>query len=228
MREGKVHLVSRRKNSLNERFPDLREIGKKVKANAALIDGEIVIAPHRNTHWSMSTLEAICAECVPLMNRESFFSEMVEPLTHCLSVRERKHIEEWFFYRGSIVTQLSTLLDNLDGERSLIRKVAKNARSIYDSSRLAHTWRQVFQEVESQIPVIALTNPSMCKIVEMLKNESVVSKSEILRRLRWAPKQRALSWTALRKQLKSIAADDSSRPDATFALGSSFNRYRVE
>ena len=42
IRDGKVHLVSRRKNSLNERFPELREIGKAVKAKAALVDGEIV------------------------------------------------------------------------------------------------------------------------------------------------------------------------------------------
>jgi bifunctional non-homologous end joining protein LigD len=42
VRDGKAHLVSRRKNSLNERFPELREIGKAIKANAALIDGEIV------------------------------------------------------------------------------------------------------------------------------------------------------------------------------------------
>ncbi len=42
VRDGKVHLVSRRKNSLNERFPELREIGKVIKAKAALIDGEVV------------------------------------------------------------------------------------------------------------------------------------------------------------------------------------------
>jgi bifunctional non-homologous end joining protein LigD len=37
-----VHLFSRRKNSLNERFPELREIAKVIKAKAALIDGEVV------------------------------------------------------------------------------------------------------------------------------------------------------------------------------------------
>jgi bifunctional non-homologous end joining protein LigD len=40
--DGKLHLVSRRKNSLDERFPELREIRKAIKADAALIDGEIV------------------------------------------------------------------------------------------------------------------------------------------------------------------------------------------
>src|ERR1051325_10821091 len=42
VREGKAHLVSRRKNSLDERFPELKEIGKTIKAKAALIDGEVV------------------------------------------------------------------------------------------------------------------------------------------------------------------------------------------
>jgi hypothetical protein len=185
----------------------------------SLWESDIVIAPHRNAHWSMSTLEAISAECIPLMNRESFFGEMIEPLMRSMSVREKEYIEErWFFYRGSIISQLSALLDNLEKERSLIKKVAKNARSIYESNRLAHIWRQVFREAESEIPIIGESNPSMCKIIEMLEREPMVTKREILRRLRWAPKQRALSWTAFRKQLKSIAVDDSSRPDATFAL----------
>lgn len=41
-RDGTVHLLSRKGNSLNERFPELREIGQGIKAQAALIDGEIV------------------------------------------------------------------------------------------------------------------------------------------------------------------------------------------
>jgi bifunctional non-homologous end joining protein LigD len=42
LRDGKAQLVSRHKNSLSERFPQLREIGKLVKANTAILDGEIV------------------------------------------------------------------------------------------------------------------------------------------------------------------------------------------
>jgi bifunctional non-homologous end joining protein LigD len=34
--------VSRKRNSLNERFPKLNAIGNFVKADAALIDGEVV------------------------------------------------------------------------------------------------------------------------------------------------------------------------------------------
>src|ERR1051326_8953737 len=42
VRDGKVHLLSRRRNSLNERFPELREMGDFINAGAALLDGEIV------------------------------------------------------------------------------------------------------------------------------------------------------------------------------------------
>jgi bifunctional non-homologous end joining protein LigD len=42
LRDGKAHLISRRRNSLNQRFPELRDIAELIKAETALIDGEIV------------------------------------------------------------------------------------------------------------------------------------------------------------------------------------------
>ena len=46
LRDGKAHLVSRRRNSLDERFPELRDIAVAIAAKAALIDGEIVALDH--------------------------------------------------------------------------------------------------------------------------------------------------------------------------------------
>jgi bifunctional non-homologous end joining protein LigD len=40
--DAKAHLVSRKRNSLDERFPELAQIGKAIKVKTALIDGEIV------------------------------------------------------------------------------------------------------------------------------------------------------------------------------------------
>jgi bifunctional non-homologous end joining protein LigD len=40
--DAKAHVVSRKRNSLDERFPELAEIGKAIKDHTALIDGEIV------------------------------------------------------------------------------------------------------------------------------------------------------------------------------------------
>jgi len=41
-RDGTAELVSRKRNSLTERFPELRDIGQIIKATTAVIDGEIV------------------------------------------------------------------------------------------------------------------------------------------------------------------------------------------
>ena len=58
-----------------------------------LWESDVVVAPHRAAHWSMSTVEAICAETVPLMNSESFFPEMMEPLLEVLSAAERATVQ---------------------------------------------------------------------------------------------------------------------------------------
>ena len=42
LRDGNAHLGSRKRNSLDERFPTLRDIGKLIKAETAVIDVEVV------------------------------------------------------------------------------------------------------------------------------------------------------------------------------------------
>jgi hypothetical protein len=61
-------------------------------------------------------------------------------------------------------------------------------------------------------------NPSMRRIIEFVREKRRVSKADILKHLGWAPKQRALSWTAFRKRLKLIAHEDASSPEAVFEL----------
>jgi bifunctional non-homologous end joining protein LigD len=41
-RDGEAQFISRRRNSLNERFPQLRQAGRVIKATTAVLDGEIV------------------------------------------------------------------------------------------------------------------------------------------------------------------------------------------
>jgi glycosyltransferase involved in cell wall biosynthesis len=184
-----------------------------------LWESDVVVAPHRACHWSISTLEAICAECVPLMNRESFFPEMMSPLLEGLAKAKREQIEDrWFYFRGCLVERLSDLLDNLPRERQLLKPLATQARHTYGWSSLAPSWRQLFREAEGRIPMMAEDNPSMRRIVELVQAKKRVSKAEILKHLRWAPKQRTLSWTAFRKRLKLIAREDPSSPEAVFEL----------
>lgn len=183
----------------------------------ALWDSDIVVAPHRATYWSISTMEAICAECVPLMNRECFFAEMLAAPLSRLSAAEKDHIEQrWFFFRGSIVDRLSDLIDNLGRERRIAKQLSQHARQIYDWDALAGAWLQIFREAEQAIPVMSQSIPSMGQIIKMIRSEGSISKAEILRRLRWTPKQRALSWTAFRKGLKMVATEDSLTPEAIF------------
>jgi bifunctional non-homologous end joining protein LigD len=42
LKNGKVRFISRNKHNLTQRFPDLQEIAKLIKAKTAIIDGEIV------------------------------------------------------------------------------------------------------------------------------------------------------------------------------------------
>jgi len=42
LQEGKVRFVSRRRKSLTEKFPELQRIAESIKADTAVLDGEIV------------------------------------------------------------------------------------------------------------------------------------------------------------------------------------------
>jgi hypothetical protein len=194
-----------------------------------LWQNDIVVAPHRACHWSISTLEAICAGCVPLMNRESFFPELMEPLLQGIGASERRHIEQrWFYCRTSLLDRLEDLLDDLRRDRVIAKGIAKLLRTAYGWQNLAVMWRQAFHDIEAQIPMMAKENPSMRRIMRLLRKKKRVSKAEILRHLRWAPKQRALSWTAFRKRLKQMAHEDASSPDAVFKVWSGRKRKRKD
>lgn len=185
----------------------------------ALWTSAVVMAPHRACHWSISTLEAICTGCVPLMNGESFFREMMAPVLEALSPADRDHVRtHWFYYRGNQIGRLEALLDNLDAERELALRVAAVARKNYDWAQISPAWHQLLCDAERQIPVMGPDNPSMRRIRELLRSRGRVSKAEVLRHLHWAPNQRALSWTAFRKSLKEFSCDDASSAEAVFEL----------
>ncbi len=178
---------------------------------------DIVLAPHRAAHWSMSALEAICAETVPLMNAESFFSEMMEPILGVLSPAKRRHIEQrWFYFRAKCVRRLSNLIDNIDDEREIAREVARRAREIYDWRSWTERWREMIYAAELKTPVMSERTPSMRRILEMLRTDGPLPK-EILRRLGWTPKQRTLAWTSFRKHLRAVAPDDPERAYVVFS-----------
>jgi hypothetical protein len=167
----------------------------------------------------MSTLEAICADTVPLMNSESFFPEMMRPLLAIISASKRRHIEKkWFFFRGNFVRRLAELINHIDDERELASEIGRRARKYYDWYAWSDRWLAMLYAAEGQTPAISERNPSMRRILQMLDSDGSVPKEELLRRLRWAPKQRALAWTSFRKSLKEIAPDDAARAEVIYAL----------
>jgi hypothetical protein len=66
--------------------------------------------------------------------------------------------------------------------------------------------------------MMSADNPSMRRILDLVRRNKRISKADILKHLRWAPKQRTLSWTAFRKRLKLIAHEVPSCPDSIFEL----------
>ncbi len=75
-------------------------------------------------------------------------------------------------------------------------------------------WLDVFRTAERGIPTMSDRNPSVLRVKDLLGLEGEISKEAILREFAWAPKQRALAWTSLRKSIQMFAPDDASAPEA--------------
>jgi|SRR5579862_424097 len=186
---------------------------------AALWKSDIVLAPHRAAHWSISTLEAICAQTVPLMNCETFFPEMMKPIIEGMSAGKRRHIESrWFYFRGNFSKRLSELIDKIDDERELAVEIGRRARLHYSWDAWSERWIELLHSVDRQVPRMSEQNPSMQKILKMIRDEGSLPKQELLRRMRWTPKTRALAWTSFRKLLREAAPDDPRQSEVVYRL----------
>ncbi|MEP6949687.1 MAG: hypothetical protein ABI863_10455 [Ginsengibacter sp.] len=190
---------------------------------------DIVVAPHKNAHWSISTLEAISAGCIPLMNKESFFIEMLEPALQKLPASVKKHImERWFYHRGNLTSKLLGIMDNIKEERQLSIEFSKTVLTIYNWKGNARNWEKLLLETDSKTYLMPELTPSMRKIFLMLLARKEVSKIEILRHLDWRPKQRTLSWTSFRKTLLRFTHEDANRPDSVYKLRKECKQYLLD
>jgi bifunctional non-homologous end joining protein LigD len=88
--DGIVRFISRRQNSLTEKFPTLQEISKSIKATVAVLDGEIVALDKNGTvrfeglrsktadyqhvyfAFDLLTLDGANLTNVPLVERHSY------------------------------------------------------------------------------------------------------------------------------------------------------------
>jgi glycosyltransferase involved in cell wall biosynthesis len=180
---------------------------------------DLVVSPHKATDWSISTLEAIYSGCVPLMNNDSFFPELIEPILNEVDDDLQKHIcENWFFTKKNLVGKLLYLLDNIQREKEIVSRLRDPIRSHYDWSIIAKKWIKLFYETDAKSHSIAKTNPSFNKILCMVEKRGSVSKEEILRELVWGPQSKTLSWSAFRKSLNTLLNEDSLSPEVTYSL----------
>ena len=181
---------------------------------AELWRSDIVLGTHKGSNqWSISTLEAICAECVPLLNREAFFGEMIEP---CVPPSERdRFADRNFYFRAEFPNRLLDLLDSLDEEKVRVRELARRARNIYDWRARAADWLSCFRSADAEAPVISARSAAYRKIVDFIA-EGPKSKADILRYMGWHPKSRHISWTKYRRALRTDAVERADGPTSVF------------
>ena len=71
VKDSEARFVSRKRNSLNERFPQLHHVNEAIKANTAVVDGEIVALDKdglprfdalrsRRTVWQLCSMLSTC------------------------------------------------------------------------------------------------------------------------------------------------------------------------
>lgn len=182
-----------------------------------LVKSDIVISPHKATHWSISTLEAMYSGCVPLMNHNSFFPELMSPIIENLESCQIDHIKRyWFFSNNEILKRICYLIDNIEYEKKLISQIKNNIKSTYDWPVIAKKWIQYFYDLEERTRTIPMTNPSLQRIINMINETGYKSKQEILKELAWGPQSSTLSWSAFRKRLNSLYIDDSNSSDVIY------------
>jgi hypothetical protein len=177
---------------------------------------DIVVGLHNGSNqWSLAAVEAIAAECVPLLNQASFFPEMIlaaTPKSEWQSVLE-KHL----YYRSTFTEKLEFLLDNLDEEKRHIKAMARRFRNFYNWDNRIGDWIRCFELVDAAAPEITGRSKAIGVIESLLKSNRRCSKQAILQHMNWHPKSRQISWTKYRKYLRRELFEDGQSPVVAFA-----------
>ena len=178
---------------------------------------DIVVSPHRSTHWSISTLEAIGCECVPLMTCESFFEELMRPVMQAIPDDHREYAQSrWFYYRHALAPKLERLLDDFSRDKEIVVKAAATARDHYDWLRQGQIWVSVFESVVGETKLISEENPSFKRLSNEIRKRGSITKKDALKFLGWYPKQRLLSWSSFRRRLLEDFVDNASQPESVY------------
>ena len=222
-RDFRVHVTNPSRNRLPKRVTEVSWLTIETldphHYGRLLTTSDIVIAPHRATDWSISTLEAICGGAIPLMNRESFFPEMLEPVLAEVPVEIARHVRDrWFYFRKQFRSRFESLLDNINEERAIARVIMTSARQVYAPEKLALAWLPLMREIAASTPALSSRNPSVVRIREVLEERGEISRDELLDLMRWRPQTRTVAWTSLRRALLDFCRDDVNQSRVRYHL----------
>jgi hypothetical protein len=187
-----------------------------------LWDADIVIGSHVGCNqWSVATLEAICANCVPLLSSEGFYEEMLKPIVTC---REWPKIrDEWFYFRGEFVSRLLALMDHIDTGRKRARVIGRRARAYYDWRAVARQWGALFESVAQTAPIVGRESEAFRALFQQIKRRGKCTKAELLSAMGWHPKSRHIPWTKYRRRLLTVADETPNVSEVIFSR----NRRRI-
>jgi hypothetical protein len=188
-----------------------------------LWSADIVIGSHVGCNqWSVATLEAICANCIPLLSSEGFYTEMLRPL-----VKSSEWIEicdRWFYFRNEFVNRLLALMDNIEEERKHARVIGRRARDYYDWRTLAKQWGELFESVAQTAPIVGRDSKAFGELHHEIKRCGECTKAELLRAMRWHPKSRYIPWTKYRRRLLTVADEMPNTSEVIFSCNGKSGR----
>ncbi len=176
---------------------------------------DIVVGCHNGaSQWSIAAVEAMAAACVPLLNSECFFPEM---LLEALPPREHAHARErYLYYRVSFSSKLEHLLDNLDEERERAKILGRRIREFYAWETRIPDWLRCFEATDAEGGAILQRTPVIRKIERLLRSNRKCSKALILQHLGWHERSRQISWTKYRRYLRERFGENARSPVVTF------------
>ena len=176
---------------------------------------DIVVGCHNGSNqWSLAAVEAIAAECVPLLNQTSFFPEMLlaaTPKSEWQAVKDK-----YLYYRSTFCERMEALLDSLKEEKRYSKKLARRFRQFYAWENRVDDWIRCFELADAMAPEITNRSKAIGDIEALLKANGKCSKQAILEHMKWHPKSRQISWTKYRKHLRRIGTETAESPVVIF------------
>jgi bifunctional non-homologous end joining protein LigD len=174
IRNGEMRLVSRNQKEMADKYPELSDLPKWVKASDAILDGEIIVMNEQG-HASFQDLQARFG-----VSRESQIASLVRSQKIRYYVFDLIHLDGYDL-RGAMLKDRKALLKKILKEREVLKFaphietegeelfaraekmglegiVAKNAKSFYEERR-SKEWLKIKATRRQEAVIIGYTDP---------------------------------------------------------------------